>query len=85
MDVSSYVTLAEAGDILTERGFPLDPAWLRRKVAAGTVGGAIKIGSTKKGTWLIPRQWAESYVKNPRGRKRRDLIGESDDGKFSTQ
>ncbi len=80
MDVQNYVTLAEAGEILTERGSPLDPAWLRRKVAAGSVDGAIKIGSPNKGTWLIPRQWAESYIKNRRGRKRRVKIGVAENG-----
>lgn len=75
MDLLGYVTLVEAGEILAQRGFPLDPAWLRRKVAAGTVNGAFKIGSPKKGTWLVPRQWAENYIKNRRGRKRRGQIG----------
>ena len=67
----NLVTLEEAAEILAKRGQAMEVTWLRKKAAAGTIPGAVKIGSPKKGTWLIPRKWAESYIKDTRGRKRK--------------
>lgn len=65
------ITLEEAAEILKQRGEAMEVTWLRKKAAAGTIPGAVKIGSPKKGMWLIPRKWAESYIKDTRGRKRK--------------
>lgn len=64
------VTLEEAAKILKQRGEAMEITWLRKKAAAGAIDGAEKIGSVKRGTWLIPREWAEIYIKDKRGRKR---------------
>ncbi len=66
--MEEYVTLAEAGKILASRGMPMDPVWLRRKAAAGQIFGAENVG---KKIWLIPRDWAQTYVKVKSGRPRR--------------
>lgn len=65
------ITLEEAAEILAKRGQAMDVIWLRKKTAAGKIPGAVKIGSPKKGTWLIPRKWAETYVKSKQGRPRK--------------
>lgn len=67
----NLVTLEEAAEILAKRGQAMEITWLRKKTAAGAIKGAEKIGSIKRGTWLIPRKWAESYIKDTRGRKRK--------------
>lgn len=66
----NLVTLEEAAEILRQRGEAMEITWLRKKAAAGAIAGAEKVGSLKRGTWLIPREWAETYVKDTRGRKR---------------
>ena len=65
------ITLEEAAEILKQRGEAMEVTWLRKKAAAGAIKGAKKIGSPKKGMWLVPKEWAESYVKDTRGRKRK--------------
>ena len=67
----NLVTLEEAAEILKQRGEAMEITWLRKKAATGAIEGAKKIGSPKKGMWLIPRKWAETYVKDTRGRKRK--------------
>lgn len=66
----NMITLEEAAKILKQRDEAMEVTWLRKKAAAGAIAGAEKIGSIKRGTWLIPREWAETYVKDTRGRKR---------------
>ena len=66
----NLVTLEEAAEILKQRGEAMEITRLRKKAAAGAIEGAEKVGSVKRGTWLIPREWAETYVKDTRGRKR---------------
>lgn len=63
-DISEYVTLAQAAKILEERGTPLDAVWLRKKCSDGKIDGAVKIGEV----WLVLRSWAQTYVKDTRGR-----------------
>lgn len=67
----NLVTLEEAAEILKQRGEAMEITWLRKKAAAGAIDGAKKIGSVKRGTWLIPREWAETYIKDTRGKKRK--------------
>ena len=67
MNVKKNVTTDEALEILSARGISLDRTWLRKKCAAGAIQGAVKVGGV---VWLIPRAWAESYVKDTRGRRR---------------
>lgn len=67
----NMITLEEAAKILKQRDEAMEVTWLRKKAAAGVIKGAEKIGSIKRGTWLIPRKWAETYVKDTRGRKRK--------------
>ena len=67
----NLITLEEAAKILKQRNEAMEVTWLRKKAAAGAIDGAEKIGSIKRGTWLIPRVWAETYVKDTRGRKRK--------------
>ena len=67
----NMITLEEAAKILKQRDEAMEVTYLRKKAATGTISGAVKIGSPKKGTWLIPRKWAESYIKDTRGRKRK--------------
>ena len=62
-----YVTLAEAGEILAARGMPMAATWIRDKAAKGKIPGAKKVSPR---LWMIPREWAETYVKDTRGRKR---------------
>ncbi len=69
LQMEEYVTLAEAGKILASRGMPMDPVWLRRKAASGQIFGAENVG---KKIWLIPRDWAQTYVKIKSGRPRRN-------------
>lgn len=66
----NFITLEEAAGVLKARGEEMSVNWLREKASSGAIDGAKKIGSPKKGTWLVPREWAESYVKDTRGRKR---------------
>lgn len=66
----NLVTLEEAAEILKRRGEAMEITWLRKKAATGSIDGAEKIGSVKRGMWLIPREWAETYIKDRRGRKR---------------
>lgn len=66
----NLITLVEAAEILKQRDEAMEVTWLRKKAAAGAIAGAKKIGSIKRGTWLIPREWAETYIKDTRGRKR---------------
>ena len=66
----NMITLEEAAKILKQRNEAMEVTWLRKKAAAGAIAGAEKIGSIKRGTWLIPRVWAETYIKDTRGRKR---------------
>ena len=66
----NMITLEEAAEILKQRNEAMEVTWLRKKTAAGAIAGAEKIGSIKRGTWLIPREWAETYIKHTRGRKR---------------
>lgn len=68
--MKNLITLEEAAEILKQRGEAMEITWLRKKAAAGAIDGAEKIGSVKRGTWLIPREWAETYIKDKRGRKR---------------
>ena len=79
--MDEYVTLAEAGKILTERGMPMDLVWLRRKAAAGQIPGAENVG---KKIWLVPRVWAQTYVKVKSGRPRKDKkkLREASGGSF---
>ena len=67
----NLVTLEEAAKILKQRDEAMEITWLRKKAAAGAIEGAEKIGSIKRGTWLIPREWAETYIKDTRGKKRK--------------
>lgn len=67
----NMITLEEAAKILKQRDEAMEVTWLRKKAAAGAINGAEKIGSIKRGTWLIPREWAETYIKDTRGRKRK--------------
>ena len=67
----NMITLEEAAEILKQRDEAMEITWLRIKAAAGAIDGAEKIGSIKRGTWLNPRVWAETYVKDTRGRKRK--------------
>ena len=67
----NLVTLEEAAEILKQRDEEMEVTWLRKKASAGAIEGAKKIGSPKKGMWLVPREWAETYVKDTRGRKRK--------------
>ena len=67
----NMITLVEAAEILKQRNEAMEVTWLRKKAAAGAIAGAEKIGSIKRGTWLIPRVWAETYIKDTRGRKRK--------------
>ena len=43
----------------------MDPAWLRRKAAAGQIPGAENVGNK---IWIVPREWANTYVKVKSGR-----------------
>lgn len=62
-----YVTLAEAREILAARGMPMAATWIRDKAAKGKIPGAKKVSPR---LWMIPREWAETYIKDKRGRKR---------------
>ena len=72
--MEKFVTLAEAREILAARGMPMDPAWLRRKAAAGQIPGAENVGNK---IWIVPREWANTYVKVKSGRPRKDSIAKS--------
>lgn len=48
----------------------LEQSWIRRKAAAGDIPGATRIGTSNRAMWLIPREWAENYKRDPRGRKK---------------
>lgn len=65
--INSEETLA----ILKARGMKIDPVWLRKKARDGKIPGAQKIGG-ERGIWLFPRQWAETYEKSVKGRRRKD-------------
>ena len=71
MDKRDLVTLSEAAEILAARGQPFDRDWLRRKAAGGHIEGAERVGDRYRGTWLVPREWAETYEKSTRGRPRK--------------
>lgn len=59
------ISLTEAVEVLKGRGMAISRDWITRKAAAGAIEGAQKVGNM----WLIPRSWAESYVKSTKGRK----------------
>lgn len=65
--MSELVTLAQAAEILAGRGMPIDAKWLRAKASSGAIEGAEKVTAR---LWMVPREWAETYVKDSRGRKR---------------
>lgn len=65
----NFVTLAEAAEILAARGIPIEVTWLRKKCAAGKIDGAQRVTPR---LWLIPRSWAQEYVKDTRGRPRKN-------------
>lgn len=68
--MDTVVSLLEAAEILAARGVPMDIIGLRKKARDGKIPGARKIGGMR-GLWLIPREWAETYVKDTRGRPRK--------------
>lgn len=57
MDISQYLTLAQAAQLL---GYT-DGSALRRYCQLDRIPGAYKIGKT----WLVPTTWAEEEQKNP--------------------
>lgn len=67
MKPRALVTITEALEILAKRGAAMERHWIARKAAEGKIDGAVRVSSR---LWLIPRAWAESYVKDTRGRKR---------------
>ncbi len=65
------ITIDEAAAILAARGTPMDVIGLRKNTHKGQIPGARKIGGVR-GIRLVPREWAETYKKNTRGRLRAD-------------
>ena len=57
MDLSDYLTLSEAAKAL---GYA-SPSSLSLYVNQGRISGAQRIGRT----WLIPKVWLDSELKNP--------------------
>lgn len=70
MAENDFLTLEEAQAVINARGIELDQDWLRKKARDGKIEGAKKIGGERRGIWFVPRKWAETYVKDARGRKR---------------
>lgn len=68
MDGNDLLTLEEAQSVINARGIDIDLDWLRKKARDGKIDGAQKIGGERRGVWLIPRSWAQTYVKDTRGR-----------------
>ena len=64
--MAELISLGEAAEILAARGMPIDRKWLTAKASAGKIEGAVKIA----GRWIVPREWAETYVKVKMGRPR---------------
>lgn len=71
MAENDMLTPEQAVELLKKRGIDYDLIGLRKKAREGKIPGAQKIGGTR-GIWLIPRAWAETFVKDTRGRPRRD-------------
>lgn len=68
---NELLTVEEAQAVIQSRGIEIDLDWLRKKARDGKIAGAQKIGGEYRGIWLIPREWAETYVKDTRGRPRK--------------
>ena len=71
MEESKMITIEETITVLQKRGIAYDLIGLRKKAREGKIPGAQKVGGIR-GIWLIPRTWAETYVKDTRGRPRKD-------------
>lgn len=65
--MEDFVSLKEAAQIMAERGEPMSADWIRKKAVKGDIEGAHKIASV----WIVPRKWAETYVKIKMGRPRK--------------
>lgn len=70
MAENDMITPEQAIELLKGRGISYDLIGLRKKAREGKIPGAQKIGGVR-GIWLIPRAWAETYVKDTRGRPRK--------------
>lgn len=70
--LEAFVTIEEAAAIFAERGEPMSASWIRTKAASGQIPDAERVGGA---VWLIPRRWAERYVKKKTGRPRKPLFG----------
>ena len=70
---SEMVTPEQAIELLEKRGIRYDLIGLRKKAREGKISGAQKLGGVR-GIWLIPRSWAETFVKDTRGRPRSDNL-----------
>jgi hypothetical protein len=65
MDISEYMLLTDAVKVL---GYSAKGT-LKKFALEGRIPGAVKMGESPPGVWLIPRAWVEAE-KNKPGKKR---------------